>query len=132
MTSTATKLDRMVTYDEKSLPIKCDTLKTWSQEVVWKLEVISGLSLRKTIDGPLSTKSHETNQLLQDLLSQDKARWWLVLQSHHLQVDFPFISRNITLLSSALARSHEKWKPIYLHLQKASGKKFWKIDVSNS
>ena len=132
MTSTATKLDRMVTYGEKSLSIKCDTLKTWSQEVVWKMKVISGLSLRKTIDGLLSTKSHETNQLLQDLSSQNMAWWWLILQSHDLQVDFPFISRNTTLLSSALVRSREKWKTIYLHLQKASGKQFWKTDVRNS
>ena len=35
MTPTATKLDRMVTYDKGSLPIEsCDTLITWSQETV--------------------------------------------------------------------------------------------------
>ena len=42
-------------------------------------------------DGLLSTKSNKTTQLLQGLLSQNMAQWWLVLQRNYLEADVPFI-----------------------------------------
>lgn len=45
MTSTATKLDRMVTYDEKSLPIKCENVVTGG-----RVKIESHIRLKSTED----------------------------------------------------------------------------------
>ena len=67
--SIATKLGKMVTYDERLLPIKShDLLITWSCEITWQTKNISTTAMSLTtkigrlvtyLEGPLPIESHD-------------------------------------------------------------------------
>ena len=96
----ATKLWWMVTWFNGLLPKNShECFITWSSDITWQT---------KSIISPLPQCLWKPNWL----------RWWLIWRVYKPE-------SQIVLWSHGLARSRDKWKPLYLHYQSAYGNQTW-------